>query len=274
MLPWNTANAFDLGKVALIESLPTTLLLAAMVAVLLALYRHHGQTHSSPVIGPEPGELSQGISLLIIACVTASAGATLVIFGIMGGQYPIMESVQDQSAIKGSFVATLLAYILSCAATGFYEEGLFRVLLQGLFERGFYSNGVCPRRCMLFAALLASLIFAVLHAVCPPAPEADTMQVALQALFKCVQGFLFGIVMVGLLKRTGSFVLVIAIHTCYNLLFFVPWFITVGAFPTTYLTGSIVDTVGLIATSACLVPIAALALRFLAYGGSVQRRAD
>ena len=94
------------------------------------------------------------------------------------------------------------------------------------------------------------------------------MQVAL----KFLQGMLFGLAMTGLLARTGSFALAAAVHACYDLLFFLPWVMDIGGFPSTYLTGLAIDTFALAANCVCLAPTAVLSLRLLAYGGAVQPR--
>lgn len=252
------------------ESLPTTILIAVLAAIALAAYRRLSRDHPSPIRSIESSELSQGMSLLIIICVTASAAVPMALYALFGSQHPLAPEVPLTDSI--SFVPLFLAYVLICVATAFYEESIFRVIAQGLFERGFAGNGVRRKRCMLYAALLTSALFAAMHTVCPVPPDADQVQVTMQAVFKCVQGFLFGIVMVGLLKRTGSLALVVAMHACYNLLFFLPWLLMTGSFPVSYLTGDPIDSAGLVGTSVWLVPVALAAMRFLAYGGEVQQR--
>ena len=167
---------------------------------------------------------------------------------------------------------TIAAYVLVCVAVGFYEEGAFRVILQDLFTRGFSSNGVRPERCALYAALLTSVLFAALHAASPLPADGDSAQIALQAILKFLQGALFGLAMAGLLAKTGSFALIVAVHTSYDLLFFLPWAISAGTFPSTYLTGLPIDTLALCANCVCLVPSAIVGIRQLVCGGAVQRR--
>ena len=167
---------------------------------------------------------------------------------------------------------TIAAYVLVCVAVGFYEEGAFRVILQDLFTRGFSSNGARPERCALYAALLTSVLFAALHAASPLPADGDSAQIALQAILKFLQGALFGLAMAGLLAKTGSFALIVAVHTSYDLLFFLPWAISAGTFPSTYLTGLPIDTLALCANCVCLVPSAVVGIRQLVCGGAVQRR--
>lgn len=258
----------------MLEELPTTLFIAAVMAVALALYRRWSYAHPSAVAPPEPQELSQGMSLLMIACVTASAAVSLGCFIVLGEEYPVFTPAVDQAVSNAPFIATVGAYVVSCLAIGFYEEALFRAIAPGLFERGFVGNGLSPRKCVLYAALLSSALFAVLHVLAPIVSGADPLQAGLQVVFKFLQGMLFGILMVGLLKRTGSFLFVVAIHTCYNLLYFMPWFVAAGAFPATYVTGLPIDTLALFTTSLLLAPVAVIAYRFLAYGACVQPSAD
>ena len=100
----------------------------------------------------------------------------------------------------------------------------------------------------------------------------DSAQIALQAILKFLQGALFGLAMAGLLAKTGSFMLIVAVHTSYDLLFFLPWAISAGTFPSTYLTGLPIDTLALCANCVCLVPSAIVGIRQLVCGGAVQRR--
>ena len=258
----------------LIESLPATLLIAALVAVALIVYRRFDRRHPSPASLPNPAELTQGASILVIVCMVASAATAGVCYLVFGPENPIPATAVEPLLLPVPFAATLFVYIVTCAATGFYEEAAFRVVLQGLFERGFAGNGVTPRRCVLFAALLSSVLFAVMHVITPIPEGADLLHVGMQGAFKFLQGLLFGLVMTALLKRTGSLAVVAAIHMCYNLLFFLPWLAAAGSFPTTYLTGVSIDTIGLAITSICLVPAAVFSVRFLACGGQVQRPSD
>lgn len=258
----------------MIESLPATLLIAALVAVALIAYHRFDRKHPSPAALPNVAELNQGTSILVIVCMIASAATAGVCYLVFGPENPIPATAVEPLLLPVPFVSTLFIYVVTCAATGFYEEAAFRVILQGLFERGFAGNGVASRRCVLFAALLSSILFAVMHVVTPVPAGADPLHVGMQGAFKFLQGLLFGLVMTALLKRTGSLAMVTAIHMCYNLLFFLPWLAAAGSFPTTYLTGVSIDTIGLAITSMCLVPAAVFSVRFLACGGQVQRPSD
>ena len=258
----------------LIESLPATLFITVFVAAALIVYRRFDHRHPSSVVLPSSAELTQGASILIIVCMVASAATAGACFLVFGSENPIPAVAVEPLPAQAPLVATLFAYVLTCAATGFYEEAAFRVVLQGLFERGFAGNGVKPPRCVLFAALFGSALFAIMHVVTPIPAGADAFHVGMQGVFKFLQGFLFGLVMTALLKRTGSLAVVAAMHMCYNLLFFLPWLAVAGSFPVTYLTGTSIDTIGLAITSICLLPAAAFSVRFLACGGQVQRPSD
>ena len=257
---------------SLLASLPPALAAAVLVAALLAVFGAVSRRYPNPLACECDDTPTQGVSMLALACVVLSAAVPLACFLVAGSSYPVFDFVEEPPAEQPPLMATVAAYLAICAAVAFYEEGAFRVILQDLFERGFAGNGARADRCRLYAAVLASALFAALHAFSPAASDADGVQVAAQAILKFSQGMLFGMAMAGLLAKTGSFALIIGIHTCYDLLFFLPWMLTVGAFPATYLTGLPIDTWALAANCACLVAPAALAVRQLVCGGAVQRR--
>lgn len=257
----------------MLASLVPTLAITAIVAIVLIGHGRFARRHPNPAALRSPDEPTQGVSVLGLICVMLSAAIPLLCFVSVGAQYPALEFADPAAPTADApLVATVAGYLVICACVGFYEEGAFRVILQDLFSRGFLGNGARRGRCALYAAIAASVLFAVLHAVSPVPAEADSVQVAMQAALKFLQGMLFGLAMTGLLARSGSFVLVAAVHACYDLLFFLPWMLDIGGFPSTYLTGLAIDTFALAANCVCLAPAAVLSLRLLAYGGAVQPR--
>lgn len=256
----------------MLASLPSALVIAAIVAAVLFVFKRFAALHPNPVIRTQAEEGKQGASILALACVVLSAAIPLVCFMSVGADYPVLDYVDARSIDSAPLAATIAAYILVCVAVGFYEEGVFRVILQDLFTRGFSSNGARPERCALYAALLTSILFAALHVSSPLPAGADAAQIALQAILKFLQGSLFGLAMAGLLAKTGSFALIVGVHASYDLLFFLPWAIAAGTFPSTYLTGLPIDTIALCANCVCLVPAAIVGIRQLVCGGAVQRR--
>ena len=256
----------------LLASLVPTLAVTAIVAIVLIGHGRFARRHPNPAALRSPDEPTQGISVLGLLCVMLSAAIPILCFVSVGAQYPALEFADPAAMSDAPLAATVAGYLVICACVGFYEEGAFRVVLQDLFARGFLGNGMRRGRCALYAAIASSALFAVLHAASPIPAGADSVQVAMQAALKCLQGMLFGLAMTGLLARTGSFALVVAVHACYDLLFFLPWVLDIGGFPSTYLTGLAIDTFALAANCVCLAPAAVLSLRLLAYGGAVQPR--
>ncbi|HIS40531.1 MAG TPA: CPBP family intramembrane metalloprotease [Candidatus Aphodovivens avistercoris] len=220
---------------------------------------------------------------LAVACLACSAAAFLVVFSLLGGDasQPPAEVAGTQAgapapAAPASLPLVLLsfgAYLLVCACTGFYEEGLFRVLAQGVFERAFRSRGSAPESCPLLAALLVSALFALLHLSAPAPGASFTAPLAAQMALKCAQGFLFGLIMTGFVRRTGSLALAATLHACYDAALFLPWMLATGAFPSTYLTGAPAEAAALAAAALLLAPAAFAAARLLACGGAVQQPA-
>lgn len=256
----------------MLASLPSALVIAAIVAAALFVFKRFSALHPNPVARMRAEEEKQGASILALACIVLSAAIPLACFMSVGADYPVLDYVDARSIDSSPLAVTIAAYILVCVAVGFYEEGAFRVILQDLFTRGFSSNGARPERCALYAALLTSVLFAALHAASPLPAGGDSTQIALQVILKFLQGTLFGLAMAGLLAKTGSFALIVAVHTSYDLLFFLPWAISAGTFPSTYLTGLPIDTLALCANCVCLVPSAVVGIRQLVCGGAVQRR--
>ena len=256
----------------MLASLPSALVIAAIVAAALFVFKRFAALHPNPVARMRAEEEKQGTSILALACIVLSAAIPLACFMSVGADYPVLDYVDARSIDSAPLAVTIAAYVLVCVAVGFYEEGAFRAILQDLFTRGFSSNGARPERCALYAALLTSVLFAALHAASPLPEDGDSAQIALQAILKFLQGALFGLVMAGLLAKTGSFALIVAVHTSYDLLFFLPWAISAGTFPSTYLTGLPIDTLALCANCVCLVPSVIVGIRQLVCGGAVQRR--
>lgn len=255
----------------MLASLPSALVLAALVAAALFGCARLAEKRPGPFSPRRQLMAVQRGGALVLACLIASAVVPLVCFMLIGADYPIFVFASGAASVRPPIAVEIVAYLAVCAAVGFYEEGAFRVVLPDLFARGFSGNGVSPARCRLYAVLLASVLFAALHAASSAPADADSLQVALQAALKVAQGLLFALAMAGLLAKTGSLPLIVAVHACYDALFFLPWMLEIGAFPSTYLTGLPIDTAALAAVCLCLVPAAAVSFRQLVCGGAVQR---
>lgn len=201
------------------------------------------------------GVVAVGAFAAICSVVVSSSGANLFAYG--------GRSVA--SAWEAFGVGALI-----CAATGVFEEALFRgLLVTCLYNRLIILNGdiveenaggsrktIPP---MASAALMGSVLFALLHVVGSPpiAVEGELAGfiVSTQIALKLLQAGMFGFCMTALMVRTGSVWLSIIAHTAFDLLYFAPALIAKGALPATHVTGNCGDLVVLALSTAVLAPL-------------------
>lgn len=255
----------------MLESLGISLCAAALVAAALAAWFSYARSHPFPVTEATVSGGGQAPPLFALISVMASAAGALVCFVVFGMDYASVD-IAAPAPEDLPFAMACVAYLVACAAIGFYEEGAFRVILHGMFARGFLGNGAAPERCGFYAALLAGVFFAIMHVMAPVAAGAGGDQIAVQVVLKFAQGFLFSMTMAALLRKTHSFALIVTLHGVYDMVVFLPWLVTSGGFPDTYLTGQFTDTAALVASCVLLLPAGIAAIRFLACGGAVQGR--
>lgn len=217
-----------------------------------------------------PAELTPSAALIAVVCLVLSAAGYLAVLYLMyneeGNPLLVLTSqtpTDTLAAEPGEFapitgVSRLLAFLLICLATAYYEEGLFRVLLQ----RGAEAFGKPRALTPFYAALAVSALFGLLH-VTGVFSSPMTPYVAVQAFLKFLQGFLFGLIMTGLLKKSGSFVFIVGLHACYDLLLFFPYALSFGVFPLSYCSDSLSATLALALAVVILVPAAIGAARSL-----------
>lgn len=227
-------------------------------------------------------ELKPAAAFVAVACLAVSAAAYLAVkvFGSAASPVPFLaeafgaaSSSDDAllgsiSSIPSSAVLRFALFLIVCAATAFFEEGLFRVVLQKSAEKALADRGCAPASIQLKAALSISAVFGILHVASVPVDGADPLQVGIQTALKLVQGMMFGLILTGLLKRTGSFSFIVALHACYDLILFFPPALVFGVMPTTYLTGAPLDSLALAAAACALAPAAIGAVRVLRAGGA------
>ena len=158
---------------------------------------------------------------------------------------------------------------LICAATGVFEEALFRgLLVTCLYNRLIIHNGDIVEESaggsrkaippMASAALMGSVLFALLHVVGSP-PIVVKGELAL----KLLQAGMFGFCMTALMARTGSVWLPVIAHTAFDLLYFAPALIAKGTLPATHVTGNCGDLVVLALSTAVLVPLCLKSRRWM-----------
>ena len=154
----------------------------------------------------------------------------------------------------------------SCLITAIVEEVAFRGVLTSLFARRFSGPSG-----LLHAALASSVTFALLHVASDLLANAGDPVLVLQALLKTAQTGLFGFCMACLFLKArlwgralaGALTFPILIHFAFDLAYFGPGYLSTGAFPDTYLTGSCGDLAVLALTAALLLPLSIYGARSL-----------
>lgn len=137
--------------------------------------------------------------------------------------------------------------ILLCLLTGVFEEGVFRAVALDALMPAFKPS----RHRVLLAALVSSALFGMLHiSMGEVSSLADPIMVA-QACIKPLQAGLFGLFMAALFMRSRNLWVVAGVHGAFNVLYTGPALLS--GVPDTYVTGSPVDLVLLVATTALLV---------------------
>lgn len=174
---------------------------------------------------------------------------TLELLG-MSGAFAALRAV-----FETSYGASLLvAGVGSCFVTALVEELIFRGALLSallLIIRRVRTNWAQPR---FDAAVASAVVFGLVHVVSGLLAQPWTPSAVLQALLKATQAGLFGFYMAALFIKTRSLVVPIVVHFVFDVVYFGPAYLIVGAFPSTYITGSYGDLVILLLTSVLLLP--------------------
>lgn len=179
----------------------------------------------------------------------------------------------------------LLVGALLCAATGLFEEALFRgIAVTCLYRhlrasaaeaapaeptcrfrlRGFVAGESSP---IVSASLIGSLLFALMHVVGTPALSADgfaaSAVAAIQVILKMIQAGMFGFCMAALMVKTRSIWLPVLAHALFDMLYFAPVLAAWGALPATHVTGNCGDLVVLVLSIAFLAPLCRKSRRWM-----------
>lgn len=231
-------------------------LAAALFAcvILAAGMFHVKHSEEAMTIGAAAAVLPDGAS---------AAGSTL---GLPDGASAAgSASAPSADAEAGALAGRVAELVITCALAAVVEELLFRGLLLGWIARLGRRRGW--RAPVLAAAVLSSAAFALLHGL--PAPgmpwPADGLAWASIAL-KVSQALLFAIAMAGLRLESGGLGAPIAVHGAFDLLYFGPGVLAMGAFPLTYICASPAEWAALGASVVVLLCPAALAWRAMARG--------
>lgn len=193
-----------------------------------------------------------------------SAAGSLVASAISGVTLFGESSLNNNNVEDLPFVLLIILFFLVCAATGFYEEGLFRVILPRALYRAFALNGANLHYCPLYASLFSAILFGALHlSFTITDTKTLSLLILIQVFLKFAQGFLFSLTMTLFLQRSGSFVAVALLHASYDAVVFLPWVLLSGVFPSAYITGAASDTWSLLVSAVALIIPATVCIRLL-----------
>ncbi|NHM14305.1 CPBP family intramembrane glutamic endopeptidase [Xiamenia xianingshaonis] len=220
--------------------------------------------------------------------------AALVGIGCVGGALSVAAGAgPGASAANVASPGVLLAALVLFAATGVFEEALFRVLLMNALLAGAALRepkaapavpppppaagecGAAPRPTpvppALFAAIVSSVAFGLLHASFDGALAGAGACAVVEALLKPVQAALFGFVMAAWYVRVRRLWPLATAHAAFDLGYLGPACAS-GVLPATYVTGTPAGVAMLAVTSALLLPLAARAWRSLRSPAGFQSR--
>lgn len=215
------------------ETLLPTVLWAVFVLVALGAF---GRFLELPK--PLPGRTLPRARRGGLAALVGIAAAAL----LTCGEYVSVAGAPQLSGWEFTARTAALA-VVSCLATGIFEEGLVRGLLFRLFARGFSDR----KNPLLAAALVSAALFAAFHVTGDFAAVAQLSGVAQAiAVFslaaKAVQAFAFGVLMTAAYLRWyargawRALAKISLLHAAYDAVAFAPLLITSGTLPSAYAT--------------------------------------
>ncbi len=166
------------------EWFPTALIIGALIWKFLA----HYQPGFFLSLGELPGMVLEGFGVALILWVAARLWSRLI---------PELALMTQEQAVKS----------VSLLGAAVYEEGVFRILLLGIFYEVllYFRTGTIVSA--LFATILSALLFSIAHHHGPP----QTPQEKQVFLFRAASGALLGIAF--LLRGAGTPVIA---HSFYN----------------------------------------------------------
>lgn len=155
----------------------------------------------------------------------------------------------------------VLYAVATCAFTALFEEMLFRgVVIPCVVAKTNRTTFAVWAGALLFAAAHLELSFPFTASASAALLQASTWISLGQFVLKPIQAALFGFCMGFLYCSTRSLSLPIAVHFLFDLLYFAPSLLAIGAFPSTYMSGNLFD---LVLLSVSVFFLAAAALRLL-----------
>ena len=90
----------------MLASLPSALVIAAIVAAALFVFKRFSALHPNPVADAGGGG-KQGASILALACIVLSAAIPLACFMSVGADYPVLDYVDARSIDSAPLAVTI-----------------------------------------------------------------------------------------------------------------------------------------------------------------------
>lgn len=160
------------------------------------------------------------------------------------------------------WVVRIVLLAATCAATGIFEESLFRVVAFGAIVQGSLQSHVLKRHPVLIGAIVSSLLFGMFHASFAGTDISVEGSVAWESALKPVQATLFGFVMAAVLAKGRSLRPPVVIHALFDMVVFIPGILTGRGVPASSFMLVESASVSLVFTVA-LVPLSMVAAVWL-----------
>lgn len=153
----------------------------------------------------------------------------------------------------------VLCAVATCAFTALFEEMLFRgVVIPCVIAETHQAAFAVRAGALLFAAAHVELAFPCAGPLPAALVQSSTWILLGQFVLKPIQAAFFGFCMGSLYCAARSVKLPVLVHFLFDLLYFAPSLLSAGAFPSTYMSGNLLD---LVLLSASVFFLAAAALR-------------
>ncbi len=151
----------------------------------------------------------------------------------------------------------LFLSLLFCVAIGFFEEGMVR----GLILNGLLSRMGTTRKGIVWACIISSLVFGLLHVDITRIGEVTALEFA-QGFLKVVQTGMYGFALAAVICKTGELTSAALLHCLDDWLLFVLTFIMGGPIETEYVSsGTEEGTIMAVIYLVCIVLYIPLVVR-------------
>ncbi len=158
-------------------------------------------------LGPtEPAAKTAVLAVGSYLCVIALAEA------VVGWQPQDLAQLRAPDLTARAFLA-----VVFCLATGIFEEALFRIVAFRALARGCLQNRALKNYPLMSAAIVSSVLFALLHVQLDVSSLFGDGELG-KATLKVLQAALFGFVMAGIQAKGGSLGVLAGTHALYDLI--------------------------------------------------------